>query len=153
LDERVTLRGYRAGDVEAMYALDVVCFERVFRYSRRAMKAFAEAEGAVVVVAEAAGEMAGFAIAQVEGNVGYVVTINVAPEWRRAGLGVELMERMEQGVLGGGAVAMELHVFVGNEGAVRFYERLGYARVGLVEGFYAGGMDGWVYRKEFDREV
>ena len=62
----VTLREYRPGDWEAMYALDVVCFEPVFQFSRRAMREFAEARRAVTVLAEADGELVGFCIADVD---------------------------------------------------------------------------------------
>jgi ribosomal protein S18 acetylase RimI-like enzyme len=36
---------------------------------------------------------------------------------------------------------------VGNTGAVRFYERIGYKPVGRVDGFYGRGFDALVYRK------
>ena len=141
------LREYRAGDLEAMYALDLVCFEPVFRFSMRAMRRFAGAAGAVTVVAEAEGELAGFTIVQMEREVGYVVTLDVAPAWRRRGLARRLMEEAEAQVRAAGGVRMELHVFVGNVGAVLFYEWMGYGRTGRVEAFYARGMDALVYGK------
>ena len=55
----VMLREYRAGDAEAMYALDVQCFEPVFQFSRRAMRYFAEARRAVTVLAEGGGGVGG----------------------------------------------------------------------------------------------
>jgi ribosomal-protein-alanine N-acetyltransferase len=44
-------------------------------------------------------------------------------------------------------VVVGLHVFVGNDSAIRFYERSGYMRVGDVPAFYGQGLDAWVYRK------
>jgi [ribosomal protein S18]-alanine N-acetyltransferase len=143
----VTLKEYRIGDLEAMFALDVVCFEPVFRFSRRAMRRFAEARGALTVLAEAEGELAGFAIVQMEDRVGYVVTLDVAPAWRRRGLARRLMVDVETRVVAAGGVGMELHVFVGNMGAVRFYEGMGYGRMGMVEGFYGRGLDALIYGK------
>ena len=84
--DSLTLRDYRPGDSEAMYALDLVCFEPPFRFSRAAMRGFAEAVGALTVLAEAQGELAGFCIAQLEKQNAYVVTLDVAPTWRRRGL-------------------------------------------------------------------
>jgi len=132
-----------------MYTLDVTCFEPVFRFSRRAMRGFAEAENAVTVLAEAGGELAGFCIAQIEGQIGYVVTLDVAPAWRRRGLARSLMAALESRVRENGAVSMALHVYVGNESAMRFYEKIGYGRVGMAERFYGRGMDALVYRKKF----
>src|SRR5580693_3548905 len=80
--DEVTLRDYRPGDAAEMYALDIVCFEPVFRFSRGAMRGFAEASGAIAVLAEAAGELVGFCVVQMEGKIGYVVTLDVAAAWR-----------------------------------------------------------------------
>jgi ribosomal-protein-alanine N-acetyltransferase len=147
------LREYRAQDLEAMYALDLVCFDPAFRFSRRAMRRFAEARGATTVVAEAEGELVGFCIVQMEERVGYVVTLDVAPVWRRRGLARRLMAESEARAAAAGALAMELHAFTGNEGAMRFYEGIGYGRVGRVEGFYGRGLDALVYAKRLGEEV
>lgn len=147
--EEVTLREYRASDLDAMCALDDVCFAQPFRFSRRAMRAFAEARAASVVVAEAAGKLAGFCIGHLEERTGYVVTLDVAPEWRRRSVARRLMEEVEGRARGAGALGMELHVFTGNAEAIRFYEGMGYSRVMMVERFYGRGMDALVYRKRF----
>jgi ribosomal-protein-alanine N-acetyltransferase len=148
--ESVTLRTYRTGDAGAMYALDVVCFEQQFRFSRRAMRGFAEAKNAVTALAEAGGELVGFCIAEVEERVGYVVTLDVAPAWRRNGLAALLMTELERRTRAAGAGGMALHVFTGNLGAIRFYEAIGYERVGIAQGFYGRGLDGLVYRNRFE---
>jgi ribosomal-protein-alanine N-acetyltransferase len=146
----VTLREYRAGDLDAMCALDDVCFAQPFRFSRRAMRAFAEARAASVVVADVAGKLTGFCIAHLEEKTGYVVTLDVAPDWRRQGVARRLMEESEARVLLAGGLGMELHVFTGNVGAIRFYEGMGYRRVMTVERFYGRGMDALVYRKRLE---
>jgi ribosomal-protein-alanine N-acetyltransferase len=147
--DHATLRSYRLGDWKAMHALDLICFEPVFRFSRGAMRGFAEAPGAVTVLAEAEGKLAGFCIAQLEQRTGYVVTLDVAPTWRRRGLARRLMAEVESRLHSAGAVQMQLHVFPGNAGAIQFYESIGYTRVGVVEDFYARGLHALVYRKKF----
>jgi len=130
-DDDVVLRGYRDGDLDAMFQLDEVCFEGPFRFSRAAMRRFAETRRARVVIAELGGELVGFCIVHVETvereSVGYVVTLDVGPEYRRSGLATRLMERGEAEAREAGCVSMALHVFTGNEAAIRFYERMGYA--------------------------
>ena len=140
-------RGYIADDFEAMFRLDESCFEEPFRFSRTMMKRFAEAKKARVVIAEEK-ELAGFCVAHVErGDVAYVVTLDVAVEWRRKGLAGELMRRVEDEVRAEGCEVMVLHVAVGNFAAIRFYEDAGYERVDRAVGFYGVAGDGWVYRK------
>jgi ribosomal-protein-alanine N-acetyltransferase len=136
-----------------MVRLDEVCFSAAFRFDRRSMRRFAEARGAFVVIAEDDAALAGFVIVQIEGagaeRYGYVVTIDVAPEWRRAGLGGELLGRAEQKVRETGVGRMGLHVAVDNEAAIRFYERLGYQCIGVAKRFYReAGLDGLIYLKE-----
>lgn len=143
----VTLRTYRAGDWEAMYALDVLCFEPPFRFSRRAMRGFAEATGAITILAEVEGHLAGFCVVQMEEDLGYVVTLDVAPAWRRHGLARRLTAEVESKVRAADGTAMALHVFPGNAGAVHFYEAIGYQRTGTVEGFYGRGLDALLYLK------
>jgi len=150
----ISLRDYRAIDIEAMFRLDVACFAPEFRFDRQSMRAFAEERGAVVVVAEeSSGVVVGFVIVHVErvaaGRWGYVVTLDVAEERRRRGLAGMLMREAEARVVAAGGRWMELHVFTGNEGAIRFYERIGYERIGVKRRFYgAEGLDAFVYGKE-----
>ena len=143
----VTLREYRPGDCKAMYALDMLCFEPAFQFSRRAMRGFAETRGSVTVLAEAEGEITGFCIAQLEAQTGYVVTLDVAPAWRRRGLAHRLMAEVEAKVGAAGGGGMALHVFKENIAAIRFYEGIGYGRIGMAEDFYGRGLDALVYRK------
>ena len=114
------------------------------------MRRFVSRRGAIVLVAEGGGgEIAGFVIVHLEkGARGYVVTLDVGEAWRRRGLAGTLMEAVETRARAAGAGAMGLHVFTGNEGAVGFYEGRGYARLGVVRGFYGRVGDAYVYRKE-----
>ena len=148
--DEVTLRQYRAGDWERMYALDVACFGPPFRFSRGVMRGFAEAPRAITVLAEAAGQLVGFCVVQMEAQVGYVVTLDVAAAWRRRGLARRMMEDVEAKVRAAGGTGMALHVFTGNSGAMQFYEGMGYGRAGRAEGFYGRGLDALVYRKRFE---
>lgn len=148
------MRAYRPDDLKVIFALDQVCFAAPFQFSLRAMRQFAEARNALTVIAERDGsaEIAGFCIAHVErsgeGRVAYIVTLDVAPEQRRHGLAQAMMAELEEQARKVGCGAMELHVSVENKGAIAFYQREGYARVAIVKGFYGGGRDAFVFRKD-----
>jgi len=149
----VSFRSYESRDLDAIVKLDAECFEPPFRFSKAAMSRFAEAENAWVVVAEAEGALAGFCIVHMEQaeslDVGYVVTIDVAAGLRRRGLGEQMLAAGEAWVRDSGGAGVMLHVFVKNDAAVKFYERLGYKRVGGQRGFYGPGIDAAMYWKEF----
>jgi ribosomal-protein-alanine N-acetyltransferase len=156
MEDGIVLRDYRASDLDAIFLLDEVCFTAEFRFDRESMRAFAERRKAITLIAEDnGGEVIGFAIVQIErmggGWRGYVVTLDMAVAWRRKELAWRLMQEAERRVVAAGAQWMELHVFTGNEGAIRFYERLGYERLGEVRRFYGkAGLDAFVYRKRLD---
>ncbi len=153
MSEMFHLREYRTDDLEAMVRMDDACFAKEFRFDHRSMERFAEEKDGVSLVAETAdGAMAGFAIVHVEevGDepVGYVVTLDVGEEFRRRGLASILMREAERRIAEDGASRMLLHVFTGNDEAIRFYERAGYAKVGIDRGFYGRRVgDAFVYEK------
>jgi [ribosomal protein S18]-alanine N-acetyltransferase len=145
-------RSYRSDDLEAIFRLDEVCFSEEFRFDRQSMSAFAADGDAVTLIAEDRGEVIGFVIAHVKRVDAecraYIVTIDVAPERRRKGLARELMAEVEARALAEGARRIQLHVFAGNDAAIRFYERLGYQRRRIVRGYYGAGLDAIVYGKD-----
>jgi [ribosomal protein S18]-alanine N-acetyltransferase len=151
----IVLREYRESDLETIYRLDRDCFAVAFRFDRKAMQEFAEASNAICLVAEtrSGDEIVGFVIVHLDlvaaGLQGYVVTLDVAEGYRREGIASRLMLEAESRVGAAGARRMELHVFTGNEGAIHFYERMGYSRAAVHRRFYrANGLDAFLYRKE-----
>ncbi len=146
------LREYNSNDLAKIFELDEICFEPPFQFSSRAMQQFAEARNALTVVAEnEADEVAAFCIAHLEragkGLRAYVVTLDVAPQYRRHGLARQMMERIEQQAAEAGCDSIELHVSVQNDGAIAFYESQGYERSHIVKSFYGLGRHAYVYRK------
>lgn len=145
------MRAYRREDLPAIFALDEICFAPAFRFSLAAMRRFAEARNALTVVAESESGVAGFCIAHVERvrgeRVGYIVTLDVAPEARRHGLARRMMLQIEDEARDAGCGTMGLHVSVENESAMLFYEREGYVRTHTVADFYGPELDAYVYEK------
>ena len=154
MSSEIFLREYRATDLEAMFQLDEACFAEEFRFDRESMREFAEERNAVVHVAEkVGGEIVGFVIAHFECVASewraYIVTLDVAPVHRKKGLATRLMREVEVCALAAGVRWIQLHVFAGNEAAIRFYERLGYLRTTVRRGYYGStGLDAIVYGKD-----
>jgi len=147
----IRLRPYRTNDLDAMHALDVECFDKHFRFSRSAMRRFAEAKKARVVIADDSDALVGFVILDIEdtdeGRFGYIVTLDVSPSHRRRGVAGQLMQDAEREASREGCAAVVLHVFAGNEPAIRFYVGLGFVQSHREIGFYGRGMDAWVFHK------
>ena len=147
----ITLRSYQAGDLDAMHALDVVCFEKPFRFTRSGMRRFAEARKARVIIAQDDAVLAGFIILHIESaddqRIAYIVTLDIATEYRRRGLAGRLMQAAEHEAARAACVATVLHVFADNDPAIRFYESQGFTRTHRESNFYGPSLDAWVFQK------
>lgn len=166
------------GDLDRMYALDVLCFPPPFRFSRAAMRRFALAENALVRFAAqqlkledepgsgreqiTPEDLLGFCIvhlmappgrlaAQSTGLTGYVVTLDVDPGYRGRGIASRLMEELHESAGTSGADQMSLHVFAENQPAIRLYERLGYRFKERSFNFYGRGLDALGYGRSLAR--
>ncbi len=151
------LRPYKSTDLDDIAALDALCFDPPFRFSKAAMRNFAEACNALTrlaVVADDAGveALAAFCIVHLERSgagrpIGYVVTLDVAAPYRGQGIGQRLIESLQIMAAEAGATCMRLHVSVRNPVAIRLYERLGYCFLHLEKDFYDAGGDALVYER------
>jgi ribosomal protein S18 acetylase RimI-like enzyme len=148
----MTLRDFLPSDMDALVAVDQMCFEPPFLFPHSAMRRFVAAKGSHVTLAETDdGALAGFCILQVERHsqqlLGYIVTLDVVPEQRGKGVAGKLMQRAEEQACEAGCAAVVLHVFTGNPTAIRFYERRDYVFAYRDVDFYGAGIDALVYRK------
>lgn len=145
-------RLYNPNDFASLYAIEEVCFQRPLRFSRAYMRRLIDAGTSATWIADAHGAMAGFGIVEWErravGIHAYVPTIEVAPEYRRHGVGTGLLRRLEISAMEAGACLIWLHVDKENEGAIQLYELQGYIRMAHQEDFYAPGRGAYRYRKE-----
>jgi ribosomal-protein-alanine N-acetyltransferase len=147
------IRGYRQGDVEAMFLLDLACFSAPYQFDREMMLEVAESPNAIVVVIDDGGDgMLGFIIAHSQGKgrnrYAYIVTIDVAPSARHQGIGAKLLQQAEEQAAASGLHSIGLHVAVDNAAAIAFYQHQGYEQIGTEKNFYReAGTDALVYVK------
>ena len=147
----ITLRPGTATDVEALYALDILCFDKPFRFDFRSMRKYATHPEAIVLIAEIDSEIRGFIVVNPKRpralQSAYVTTLDVQPDFRRKGMARLLMLEAERLAAASGAVTMQLHVHTGNESAIAFYESAGYEQLLLTEDFYNTGLHAFAYLK------
>ncbi len=82
------------------------------------------------------------------GATGHVITIDVDPSARRAGVGSLLLQAAEDRLRSEGARAVGLETAVDNIAALAFYKRHGYNVVRTWPRYYSNGVDALVMRKE-----
>jgi ribosomal-protein-alanine N-acetyltransferase len=92
-----------------------------------------------------AGErLIGFVMGERERGTGWIATFGVDPDFRRQGIGTELLGAVENLL---DTDVIRLCVRVSNEAAIRLYERSGYVSVDTWKRYYRGGEDALVMEK------
>ncbi len=134
-------RLYRPADFAAIYAVEELCFEPPWRFSRSYMRKIVRNPASATWIAEDGAELAGLVVVQWTAEQGervaYIETIEVHPAWRGHGIGGALLERAEESARAAGARLIGLHVRVDNDTAIRLYESRGYTQRGREEYYYA----------------
>jgi ribosomal-protein-alanine N-acetyltransferase len=88
----------------------------------------------------------GFVLARAAGGEAEILTLAVVPAARGQGLGRRLLQAALIRAQELGAQTMFLEVGVENPHALALYARLGFTRVGMRKGYYAGRGDALVLR-------
>ncbi|MCZ6529520.1 MAG: GNAT family N-acetyltransferase [Chloroflexi bacterium] len=102
--------------------------------------------GTIRLKAELEGQMVGFAIGNRRGrkDLGWVASIGVHPEYRRRGLGRQLLAACERELE---THRVRLSLRKTNEAALELYLRAGYSRVDLWPKYYRDGEDAVVMER------
>jgi ribosomal protein S18 acetylase RimI-like enzyme len=144
-------RLFQPTDFASLYAIEELCFQPPFRFSRALMRRLTQSPRCATWVAEENGAMAGFAIVDLKQSsnppAAYIQTIEVAPAHRGQGIGAGLLQRIEASARAAEAHSIFLHVDTENKTAIRLYEAHDYMRQGREEHFYARHRAAFIYRK------
>jgi ribosomal-protein-alanine N-acetyltransferase len=81
--------------------------------------------------------LAGFVIGQIAGDQAEILSIGVAPEWQRRGIGRQMAEGLIRAARRAEVKRLFLEVAADNTAAIRLYEGLGFAVVASRKGYYA----------------
>lgn len=98
----------------------------------------AEPAGCGLIAALEGEAPAGFALARLAADEAELLTIAVAAEARRRGLGLALMEALQSRLAARGARRLFLEVGAGNRAASALYRKLGFEAAGRRAGYYGG---------------
>ncbi len=148
---QLTIRRAQPADIPQIVAVERIAFNDPWdeRTLRESLAFYPE----TFFVAKDNGEIAGFVAGGVEDTgeevYGHIMNLAVAPEYRRRGIGQQLIRRLEQEYAILGASGIQLEVRVGNIGAQEFYRRLGYREVFQIACYYANDEDALVMMKWF----
>jgi len=139
--------------------MDQICFDPQLAYSRLELAVYMRRPGAFTLVAESLtakaspneleqAKIMGFIVAEARRRTGHIITIDVLPEARRAGIGSALLHAAEDRLRQAGAAVAELETAVDNVAAIQFYKRKDYFVEKTVSGYYSNQLDALVMTKD-----
>ena len=144
-------RLYQPADFPGLYAIEGICFQPPIRFPRSHLRRLIERPNAATWIAKEDAVAAGFTIVEWSGTpqdrTAYIQTIEVLPEFRRRGIGLELLRRAESSAQSAGAREIWLHVETTNEPALRLYRARGYDLRGIQTHYYARHRDANLFSK------
>ncbi len=93
--------------------------------------------------------IAGFIVAEAGSRgAGHIITIDVLPEARKAGVGSQLLSSAEERLLRAGCTSVILETAVDNRAALAFYRTHEYRAMRTIPGYYSDGVDALVLKKD-----
>ena len=143
---RVCLRDVHPGDVRALAAAEVVCFEDPWPEAYYASELFAPARFQRILV-DPGGVLVAYLFTAWQYLDLHILKIATLPEYRRHGLGTKLMAIAEEHASQMAGETLTLEVRPTNTAAIGLYEALGYERMDVRKGYYADDSDALVMTK------
>ena len=103
------------------------------------------------LVARIDSDIAGFIISQVEIEndwlYGHIITVNVAPNYRRKGVATRMLQETESILRGKGIAESHLEVREDNSNALKLYQNNGYRKIQRLERYYGNNKHGLFLKK------
>jgi ribosomal-protein-alanine N-acetyltransferase len=93
-------------------------------------------EGFLVAESDS-GMLVGYCVASENGSLAHLISIGVLDEYRGRGVGTILLKTLLARLNERAINELWLEVNVGNEAAIRFYERFGFVRAMIIDSYYA----------------
>jgi [ribosomal protein S18]-alanine N-acetyltransferase len=153
-----SLRDFQPPDFEHLWRIDQQCFEPGISYSRLDLTEYLRRPRSFAIVAEstapaspgqAKAELMGFIIAETgTRGGGHIITIDVLPAARKAGLGSRLLRVAEDRLRAAHCQFVYLETAVDNRAALAFYKAHKYHVVKTIPRYYYNGVDALVLKKD-----
>jgi len=138
-------------DIEELLRIERECFTKE-AFTKEQIAILLRNPDAIGLLARVNSEVAGFIIGLVEKHgkieAGHVYTIDVAVKHRRRGVGIKLLQEMENAFLKRGVETIYLEVRADNQAARRLYQKQGYAEIEPLNHYYSTGIHGLRLNKQ-----
>lgn len=150
---KIAVEKAKLANHEELWKIETECFT-IEAFTKEHIEFLLRNPNAIGLIARVNGEVAGFIIGIIENygraKIGHVYTIDVAVKHRRRGVGLRLLNEMENTFLKKGVKTSYLEVRVDNQAARTLYKKQGYAEIQSLDDYYSGGIHGLRMVKQLD---
>lgn len=143
---RVSLRTVQPGDIRALAAAEVECFEDPWPETYFISELFSPGRFQRVLV-DPAGTLVAYLFTAWQYLDLHILKVAALPPFRRHGLGRRLMVVAEEHARQKAGETLTLEVRIVNTPAIKLYEGMGYEHVGIRPSYYADDSDALVMAK------
>lgn len=143
------LRPAAPQDVDALFALENLCFEGD-RFSRRQfVHLLMRANAHTFVLSDEDSRLMGYGtlLFRRTSTMARLYSFCIHPEARGGGNGRRLLDALEAEARRRGCTRMQLEVRADNRGAIALYRRMGYQALYWLDDYYSDGCAGWKMTK------
>lgn len=133
---KVTIRNFKPADLEAILEIEEKSFREHERYNAEIFLYYHALFPDLFIVAILRDNIVGYAMGEIRGGMGHLVSIAVHPCCRGRGIGTRLLHEFENRVRKRGANIVYLEVAVSNTPAINLYKKQGYRITGVIKGYY-----------------
>lgn len=125
-------------DLEDIVEIERRCFDINTAYSKRQLKyLLTKANGDCFAIGDESSLNGFIMISYKKGStVAGIETIDVDPSFQGKGIGTSLLEAAEKSMKSNGIEKIRLEVSIGNNVAIRFYEKAGFRITVLLKNYY-----------------
>lgn len=136
----ITLSPARMGDAPAIAHLsrDLIEADLPWSWTPRRVAGLMRQRESAAVIARDSNRLAGFILAQYGDESAHIALLGVVNEYRRQGVGRQLVQWVEETAKVAGLFLVRLEVRAVRRDARYFYAALGYREFDRVEGYYSG---------------
>jgi len=100
------------------------------------------------IVAEDKGKILGYAISEVQKDLGKIISIAVYPAWRKRGIGKTLTNFLINNFKEKGVKEISLHVRTKNKVGITLYKKLGFKILKTNKNYYQNGDDAYLMERK-----
>ena len=137
--------------LDQLFKIEEDCFDQE-AFTKQQIAYLLSDINTIALIAKSNVDIAGFVIAQIEveenTEYGHIVTINVAPKFRRKGIATRMLQEIESFLKQRSITQIRLEVREDNNTALKLYNKLDYKTQGKLDRYY-GNKHGIYLKKTF----